>query len=638
MAGTQLPLFLPESRWTPPALSSLPSWKGAKRIAIDTETRDPDLRKMGCGARRTGCHIVGVSFAIEDGPGFYLPVRHEGGDNLDAQQVFNYLREQAASFTGDICGAKLDYDLDYLANEKVDFRAARFFRDVQVAEPLIDELQDSYSLEAIAQRRLSQGKSEELLREAAACYRIDPKRDLWRMPARFVGAYAEQDAHLPLVLLRRQERDIDEQDLWGVYDLESRLLPVLVHMRRRGVRVDQDRLRWVERWCLEREQEHCAIVKDQTGIAITPNDLWKSGAIAPALHHIGVAVPSTPRTNKPSVSNGLLSSVDHPVTKALARARTINKVRTTFAAATWRYMCNGRIHCTFNQLRRSREDADDEGGANMEEGQQGGRFGRLSCVHPNLQQQPARDEELGPLWRSIYVADEGGQWATNDFSQQEPRWTVHYAVLCGLPKAEAAAERYRRDPKTDNHQMMADMAGIKRKAAKEIFLGLCYGMGGAKLCRKLGLPTEWVVNKQRRRVEVAGPEGKALLDRFDREVPFVRKLAKRCEAEAAKRGYIRTVSGRRCRFPQNPDGSYDWTHKALNRLIQGASADQAKMSMIAVEEAGHAIQLQVHDEIDLTVRNRAHAEEVAEIMRECVKLQVPNKVDVEIGKSWGEIA
>jgi hypothetical protein len=209
-----------------------------------------------------------------------------------------------------------------------------------------------------------------------------------------------------------------------------------------------------------------------------------------------------------------------------------------------------------------------------------------------------------------------------------------------------------------------------RGFCKEIFLGKCYGMGGAKLCRKLGLPTAWAISWQgeerRNRVndqmrfqdhgsallylqnnnligkgrpfECAGEEGQAILDKFDAEAPFVRGTAKMAEKTAQNRGYIKTWSGRRCRFPVSGGGGYDWTHKALNRLIQGCSADQTKMAMIALEEAGVAIQLQVHDEIDWTIRSRAEADLGAQIMREVIPLRVPMKVDVEIGPSWGEAA
>lgn len=653
MSYLQPPLFTTvSSDWVAPDLNALPSWEGAKRVAIDCETRDPDLRKLGPGAgRRPNSYITGISFAIEDGPGGYLPIRHEGGGNLPLEGVLAYLRAQAKVFTGDLVGANLPYDLDFLAGDGIEFERVRYFRDIQIADPLICELHDSYSMQAIAERWGFHGKDEALLRAAAVDYGIDPKKDMWMLPAKFVGKYAEEDTRLPLNILRRQEREIDEQDLWGVYNLESKLLPILTGLRRRGVRIDCDRLDMIERWALEKETEALAQVRSITGHRIAVGDVWKPEVIAPALEHIGIKLNKTSQ-GKPNIDKELLGSIDHPVADLLERARKVNKLRTTFASSVRDHMVNGRLHGTFNQLRRQKDDESD--------GTAGAAYGRLSSEHPNLQQQPARDE-FAMMWRAIYLPEEGQHWASNDYSQQEPRMAVHYACLAkdlighqAWLSAIEARDKYRNDPNTDNHQMMADMAGIKRKDAKEIYLGLSYGMGGAKMCRKLGLPTMMAVRGPRfqlfdvnspegqrlvaegaRRFEAAGPEGQALLDTFDHKVPFIKKLAKACEARAKAVGYITTLSGRRCRFPKGKDGNYDWTHKGLNRLIQGSSADQTKMAMVACAEAGLDIIIQVHDEIAFSVHDMKEAAEAAHIMRTCTPLELPSKVDVEIGQSWG---
>lgn len=655
----QPPLFTTaRADWRPPALESLPSWAGAKRIAIDCETRDEQLKLLGPGVRREDSYITGVSFAIEDGPGGYLPIRHQGGDNLPLENVLRYLRDQARSFPGVVVGANLPYDLDFLAEEGVTFDRAAWFRDIQIADPLINELHNSYSMQSIAERWGFSGKDETVLRAAAADYKLDPKKDMWRLPARFVGAYAEEDARLPLNILRRQEREIEEQELWRVYDLESRLLPVLVKLRRRGVRIDLAHLAHVERWALEREAEALAEVRAATGVRVAVGDVWKPEAIAPALEHVGIRLRRGKGTKKnpagpPLIDKFLLASIDHPVARALERARKVSKLG-QFGTSVRAHMVGDRIHCTFNQLRKQKEeDSEDSGTA-------GAAYGRLSCEHPNLQQQPARDD-FAPMWRAIYLPEDGRLWASNDYSQQEPRMAVHYACLArpliGGPAWQAAIEardKYRNDPNTDNHQMMADMAGIKRKDAKEIYLGLSYGMGGAKMCKKLGLPTMMAVRGPRGRVvpadseegqrlaasgafrfEAAGPAGQLLLDTFDAKVPFVKKLAKACEARAKEVGYITTLSGRRCRFPKDEAGNFDWTHKGLNRLIQGGSADQTKTAMVELDAAGFDMIIQVHDEVAFSVEDRAEAERAADVMRTCVPLELPSKVDVEIGPSWG---
>lgn len=622
-------LFLPKPDWEAPSVASLPSWSDAKRICVDIETHDPKLRELGPGVRRGG-YICGVAFAIEDGPSFYLPIDHAGGGNLPKEQVLEYLRDQSNAFTGTVVGTNLSYDLDFLAEVGVNFPQASWFRDVQVAEPLIDELQDRYSLDAIAARYGLAGKASDEMAAAAEAMglRGHVGQHIWKLPAAHVAEYALQDVRLPLQLLRLQEREIERQNLERVWDLESRLLPVLVRMRRRGVLIDQRQLERVQAWSTKAEQESLDEIFRHTGVRVELGDVWGVKSYEKVCREIG-AKPPMLGGGKVSIKTEWLESLGHPVANAMVRARKVNKLRSTFVESIRAYMTNGRIHCTLNQLRRERDDG----------GLSGAAFGRLSSEHPNMQQQPARDPEMGPMWRSIYVPNEGGVWACLDYSQQEPRLLTHYAEVCKCAGAHQAAARYRVDPTTDNHSMMAEITGLPRKQAKNIFLGLCYGMGSGKLAIQCGLPTrESWSEKHQRMMAVAGAEAQFVLDRFNERVPYVRGLAKLCEKQAMERGYLTTLMGRRCRFPMRSDKSgYDWAHKALNRLIQGGSADQTKAAMVEAEAAGYELQLQVHDELDLTVARREDADGLAEIMRNVVALRVPSKVDIETGPSWGEV-
>lgn len=643
MTFIQQPMFDPKVLWTLPRLADQPSWAGAKRIAIDLETCDPELKKTGIGVRRSG-FIAGVSFAIDGGPAEYLPMAHASGPNLDPQHVIQYLKDQAAVFKGELVGANLPYDLDYLAQAGVWFNSVSWFRDVQVAQPLIDELQMSYSLANVAKYNGIPGKDESVLRAAAAAWGLNPKAEMWKLPAKHVAQYAIQDVELPLQLIRRQHREIERQGLWDVYNLESKVLPVLLKMRRRGVRVDLGRLEQVETFCDVEIEKALNGIKHLTGHQLGADELNLADAIEGALNSAGLVVGKTKgRKNKegifvgqkPKTDKATLGELDHDVARFIVRAKRFDKVKGTFVQSIIRHQVAGRIHPTFRQLKGESDFGGSDNGA---------AFGRLSCVDPNLQQQPARDPELGPLWRSIYLPEEGALWACCDFSSQEPRIAAHYAIRTGCGGADALHAKYHADPNLDFHQMMADTikggeAGKKeRSEAKAIFLGLCYGMGGAKLCHTLGLPTRWVDSKRLgRQIEVAGPEGQALFDKFDKMVPWVKQLSEKTQTAAKLRGRIVTLSGRHCRFPRKPDGSFDWTFKALNRLIQGSAADQGKAALVALDEAGVPLQLQVHDEFDFSVPDRATAEDAAQIMVEASPISVPTKVDVEIGPNWGYI-
>lgn len=670
-SALQLGMFEVPSDWTALAVSQLPSWANAKRVAIDVETYDPHLTTLGPGCRREG-YAVGWSFAIDGGPSYYLPYRHEGGGNLPAQEVIAYLGEQCAKFDGEIVGANLNYDIDWAATDGIIFNSDAVFRDVQVADPLIYELHQSFSLKNIGERWGVEAKDEELLERAAHQAGVHPKKGLWRLHAKYVGGYAERDVTSPLEILRRQEEKIEGLGLRQIWEVESRVLPVLVKMRQRGVLIDTDRLSQIAAWSLTEQMKELRKITDATSVKIGLGDLFKADAVAPALEAIGIKVGRTPKTGLPNIDASFLEGIDHPVPAAIRRARKLDKIRTTFVASIERYMINGRIHCTFNQI--AREDEKGE--------QKGVRFGRLSAVDPNLQQQPSkdRDPDVAGMWRQIYVAEPDSVWGCCDYSQQEPRWTTHFAAVLDLPRAKEAAQRYVNDPDADNHDMMTRLVHgdeavdamekgdykVKRAACKNIFLGICYGEGGPKLCRDLGLPTRWrlTVGWGREKEsyyfetrgeawnarqdlgkgsfrEVAGVEGQAVLDGFDENVPYVRKLARAASDRAESVGFVRTVLGRRLHFATREDGSYDWTHKALNRVIQGSSADQMKLALIEIDKAGHYLQLQVHDEANASCQDPKEVLRMAEIMRDCIlpyaKPLVPFKVDAEYGPNWGNL-
>ncbi len=393
----------------------------------------------------------------------------------------------------------------------------------------------------------------------------------------------------------------------------------------------------IEIRCQRERTEASDFITRETGVAVGPDDAMKKAVLLKALRNVGHQLDATDAVDKFFIA---AREKDCPVVAALGRLRKWDTLRKLSIEPVKQHLVNGRIHCSFNQLAMDKDDG---------KGSKGARYGRLSCEHVNMQQQPARDEEIGPLWRRIYSPDEGKQWAALDYSQQEPRMLVHFAEACAelhlaeypMKGATAAADAYRNDPDTDNHQMMADLAGIDRKSAKNLFLGVCYGMGQQKLCNDLGLPTK-IITLQRgprkgQKMVVAGPEAETLMSKLHSNLPFLKQMESLCKERATANGFITTLLGRRCRFPREDDGlNFKWTHKALNRLIQGSSADQTKSAMVEADAAGYELQLQVHDEIDLSVEDRREAEGLAEIMRHCVEIRVPSKVDVEIGPSWGE--
>lgn len=496
-----------------------------------------------------------------------------------------------------------------------------------IAAPLLDENRFSFSLNALGFDYLKEVKSEQGLKDAAADFGVHAKKELWKLPAMYVGDYAEQDAALTLKLWQHFKTALRKEEVESIFDLETELLPVLINLTHKGIRFDRDR---ASRLVQEMSEKEAQLLTKIAQIGGSKVDIWAAASIAIAFDRLKIDYPKT-ATGLPSFTKTFLDTHEHPIAKLIIEAREINKTYGTFLQPYLDFSAHdGRIHPHVNQLRS------DDGGTVT---------GRLSMANPNLQQVPARHEIIGPMVRSLFLPEDNQVWAACDFSSQEPRLLVHYASLLDLPGAETMAAAYRENPDTDFHQMVADMAGIGRKQAKTIGLGLMYGMGKAKLAAQLDLPVE---------------EASELMGLFHQKVPFLRgtinAVMKRIEHPAAN-GAIRTLLGRKCRFPlweptewgvnkalpyeqarleYGPRIKRAMTYKGLNRLIQGSAADQTKAAMVALHKAGFDLLLQVHDEIALSVDNESDAREAAEIMRTSVNLEVPSKVDVELGPSWGQ--
>lgn len=657
-------MFPPTSDWRTPRVSELPSFRHAKRVAFDTETRDPHLTTLGAGSIRGDGEVVGFSYAIDGGPRRYVPLSHAGGDNVeDKWQAVGWLRDEARAFSGELVGSKLSYDLCWMLSMGVAFPLAKMV-DIQVAEALIDELALRYGLEALCAKYGIPGKDEELMRRAAGTYRLGNtpnavKKNLWKLPARYVGAYAEGDVDRPLLIFAQQEHEMERQDLWRAWGLECRTLPALLAIRRRGIRVDFDHLDRVDRYAAARIDLALAEASRHTTYRpLTAADLNRPLVLHEALKAAGIDNPYRTAKGQPSVTKEFLEACPGEIGGAIREAKKWDKMRGTFVQSVRDHQINGRIHCYYNQTKGEKVDGSGSAGA--------GTY-RLSCEDPNLQQQPGRDPEMGPLWRQVYIPDgwEAGEpWCSADFSQQEPRFTTHFAAVMDLPRAREAAARYTSDRSTDNHQMMADLTGglVKRKAAKEIYLGITYGQGGAKTSTKIGLPTSWAVRPPRGTApygtvyyrdadpdryreaqeaggftwECAGPEGRVIIDTLEREVPYLSALAKAVQKVAKEKRTITTYFGHKPHFPVDHPLADDLIRKALNRLIQVSSAGQTKEAVCQLHEAGENVQLQVHDELGGSPGSEAGGRRWAQVMEGTAQLMLPSKVDAEFGRSWGE--
>jgi len=616
-----IPMFPTITEWVPPEI--FPNLSTAKEIAIDLETSDPHMESFGPGWPRNDGFIAGYAVAV-DGWSGYFPIAHGGGGNLDKRLVERWVKDVLAT-PADKIMHNAAYDCGWL-------RASGFtvngrICDTMLAAPLIDENRFNYSLNSLGFDYLKEVKSEAALKQAAADFGVHPKKELWKLPAMYVGEYAEQDAALTLKLWQHFKIKMRQEEVESIFDLETEVFPVLMNMTQRGIRFDRTKAEQLIDRLRKREKAIYQELKSACGSGV---DIWAAQSIAVAFDKLGVAYGKT-ENGLPSFTKGFLETCEHPVAKLIVEAREVNKTHGTFLQPYLDFSAKtGRIHPHVNQMRN------EDGGTVT---------GRLSMANPNLQQVPARHEIIGPMVRSLFLPEEGELWASNDFSSQEPRLLVHYAHLLDLPGANKMVDAYNNDPNTDFHQMVADMAGINRKAAKTIGLGLMYGMGKGKLGGELDLSAE---------------ESSELINTFHTKVPFlkgtVNAVMQRIEHPASG-GSIRTLLGRKCRFPLWEPTEWgvnkalpreqavieygvrikrSGTYKGLNRLIQGSAADQTKAAMVALAKAGFDPILQVHDELALSVQNKEQAQAAAEIMANAVRLEVPSRCDVEVGPSWGE--
>ena len=613
----QTPMFAPTSDWSIPEV--FPQFSETETIAVDLETYDPHLMTCGPGWATGRGYIVGVGIATEGWKG-YFPIRHQGGGNLDEDIVLRWLRNTLASEKRDVIFHNALYDVGWLRREGV--HVGGKILDTIVAAPLVNENRYSYSLDNLGEFYCNEKKDESLLQNAALSFGVNPKSEMYKLPSKFVGPYGEQDAALTLKLWQKLKIEVQEQGLEKILDMECRLIPLLLEMRWRGVRIDEQKADDVSKKLSIEEQKLQVEIKRKYGAEV---NLWANASLEAIFEQNKIWFPRTAK-GMASFQKDWLEGHEHELPQLIVRARKLNKARTTFIDKMIKDHCfNGRIHAEAHAMRN------DRGGTVS---------GRFSYSNPNLQQVPARDPEIGNLIRSLFIPEDGCQWGVFDYSQQEPRLTVHYADRMNLAGAKDAVVEYT-EKNADFHQIVADMANIPRKQAKTINLGLSYGMGKEKLIKELGIDDT---------------EAEGLFQQYHNKVPFIRGLQDQCARVAMERGYIRTFAGRRCRFnlwedryertlplpyeeAQEKYGDNlkrSYTYKALNRLIQGSAADMTKLAMLGLWEEGIVPHLQVHDEVDISVENTEQADKIAEIMETCVELAVPLLVDKELGSSWGE--
>lgn len=626
---------IPQTGWKTP--TTLPDLRRAPVMAFDVETFDPDLIDHGPGWARGKGHLCGISVAT---PNFkiYAPMRHtvQSEMNLDPDMVLRWAKAMLETPNIPKVGANLMYDVGWLKQEGIEVQGS--LHDVQFAEALIDE-NSKVNLETLGRKYCGIGKEVDILKDWCMNYYGSGirswRKDIYRAPVSLVGAYGEMDSLLPLMVMKQQYPILEEQGLIPLFDMECKLIRILIKMRFAGVSIDIPYAEKLRDQFVFEEKEVQGRIDAMAGFKVNVN---ASDSLAKAFTNFGLEFPKTEK-GAPSFVKEFLENHDHDFANAVTELRGIAKLRGTFVEG---YLLgshvNGKVHGQFHPLSGT------DGGT---------KTGRLASSDPNLQNIPIRSA-MGKKIRRAFIPDSNHRrWRKYDYSQIEYRFLAHFAVGEG---SDVIRERYTNDPNTDYHQATADlifeMAGMKldRSSTKNINFGIVYGMGNDKLAKDLKL---------------AMAAAKELLAAYHRGAPFVKETMKAVMDFANEHGFNETILKRRTRFNLWEPDSYGFRgiplpygdaracygdvkranlYKALNYKLQGSSADLMKLSMVNCDEAGifdvtGVPRLTVHDELDFSDTGESDEAfaEMRYIMQTSIPLRVPVVCDLEMGPSWGEV-
>ena len=597
------------------------SMKGKEVVAIDLETCDTELKALGPGWPRKVGKVIGIAISSGDFTAYY-PISHDGGGNMDKKQVLKYIKDVCEDESIQKVFHNAQYDIGWLSVLGIEVKG--YIHDTMIAAALLNENRFSYTLNSIVSEYLGEYKDEKTLKAKADELGIDPKAEMYKLPAEFVGEYAEADALLTFRLHEKLLVEIKKDALEPVYDVECRLIRVIYNMTKRGVRVDMDRAQGLRTKLRNKEKTYLKRIKDIVGHDV---QIFAARSVAQAFDSVNLEYPRT-TLGAPSFTQSFLDTHAHELPRMITKARVLNKLQGTFIDGISKHIHNGRLHAHINQIR----------------GDSGGTVtGRFSMYAPNLQQMPIRNE-YGSELRKLFIPEQGEYWLSADYSQQEPRILTHFAIRNGNEGAEEVQQAFVKG--LDFHKQTAEMAGIDRRLAKTIGLGVMYGMGYKKLAVDL---------------DIAPKEAKDLMQEFRDKVPFMQGMLEAVMNKANQVGTIRTELGRKCRFDLYEPAWYDpgvfhkamplkqaqaeyggnvkraGTYKALNRLIQGTAADQTKKAMVDIYEELKIIPLiQVHDELNCSVKDDRMAVKIKNIMETSMKLKVPSNVDYKIKDNWGD--
>jgi DNA polymerase-1 len=581
--------------------------KKAEVFAFDTETDGLDTLTA---------NLIGLSFAIAPGEAAYLPVAHDYLDaptQLDRAHVLATLKPLLEDDKALKVGQNLKFDMSLLARYDITLRGIAF--DTMLESYVLDSVGGRHDMDSLSDRYL--GHKTVTFEEIAG----KGKKQLTfnQIALEQAAPYAAEDADVTLQLHLAMWPQLKESaELLTVFNqIEMPLLPVLSHIERTGVLIDQSIL---ATHSIELTKRLAELEIQAHELAEEPFNLASTKQLQAILYE-KQKLPILKKTpgGAPSTNEEVLAelALDYPLPKVILEYRGLAKLKTTYTDKL-PLMINpvsGRVHTSYHQAVTA--------------------TGRLSSSDPNLQNIPVRNDE-GRRIRQAFIAPEGYRIVAADYSQIELRIMAHLSQDEGLLKAFAAGEDIHRATAAEVFGLPLDkVTNEQRRSAKAINFGLIYGMSAFGLARQLGIPRG---------------EAQRYMDLYFERYPGVLEYMERTRQQAASQGYVSTLDGRRLYLP-DVSSSNGMRRKAaeraaINAPMQGTAADIIKRAMIEVDAWLQAQEqplvrmiMQVHDELVFEVHESVLEESnqrIRELMENSIALAVPLKVDVGVGANWDE--
>ncbi|MBN8655977.1 MAG: DNA polymerase I [Anaerolineae bacterium] len=579
----------------------------AKVISFDTETT---------GTEEMNADLVGISLAVKEGQGYYIPIGHTSGNNLSIEKVINAIKPAMTNPKIGKVAHNAKYDFIMLARYGLTISPLTF--DTMLAEFIVDPSSRHLGLKNLSEHRLGETMThiEELIGKGKK------QVSMAEVAIEAVASYAAADAETTLRLLTIEEKELKKVNGQKILDeIDMPLTAVLAEMEMTGALIDTE---FFGKMSTELAARLAEIEKEIFGHVGKTFNINSPQQLSDVLfNHLRLEPPDKGRkttTGFYSTSADVLDAMrgQHQVLDFILEHRELSKLKSTYVDALPAAInpTTGRVHTSYSQI--------------------GAVTGRLSSNNPNLQNIPIRTE-TGRKVRNGFIADKGNLLLSVDYSQIELRIVAHMAEDEAMLAAFRAGEDIHATTAAAVYDIeLKDVTKDMRRHAKAINFGLIYGMSAFGLMHSTGLTLA---------------ESEDFVKAYFKKFPGVKKYLDGIRRQAAEIGYVETLLGRRRYFPALQSKAPVQVknreeREAINAPIQGTAADIMKIAMLKIPPALKAaglkakMLLQVHDELVLEVPKK-EIDETARVvqttMATAYPMSIPLETEARAGISWGEM-